>query len=213
LLTQVVHTEFVGIFVVHLHTKFHMPVCSRSLVITIRPKLNIGFIHPPCVTVYKEKLLGSNVGIGAHLQTRTAWWSPKPIFLKNYALNWLPTATRKGQKNMVQDCGQCVDNTYLIYNRTSIIRMPTVRKINYPNIFPFAMNIPFLLHILRLQFRLSILVIVTVYFAIFRNYSMQMIVEWIFHSCFIFWGFSFDYRSWLSWQYISPFSAIIPCRW
>jgi len=44
------------------------------------------------------------------------------------------------------------------------------------------MNIPFLLHILRLQFRLSIVVIVTVYFAIFRNYSMQVIVQYLIFS-------------------------------
>jgi len=32
------HMEFAGMFMIHLHTKFHMPILNYSLVIAIKPE-------------------------------------------------------------------------------------------------------------------------------------------------------------------------------
>jgi len=48
------HTEFVAMFIIYLHTKFHMLNSNASLVTIINWKLNIDFMHPPPVITKKS---------------------------------------------------------------------------------------------------------------------------------------------------------------
>jgi hypothetical protein len=45
------NTEFVGMYVLYLHTKFHMPDCSDSVVTTVKPKARVcaATILLPCI--------------------------------------------------------------------------------------------------------------------------------------------------------------------
>jgi hypothetical protein len=51
-------TVFVGMLMIHLHTKFHTPSTETSLLIVIKPKAKLGsveFARTPCFIIfYKE---------------------------------------------------------------------------------------------------------------------------------------------------------------
>jgi hypothetical protein len=54
----ILNTEFVGTFMIFIHTKFHMPISDGSLDTAVNPKAKYRFhsLHPPfsCLTFYRR---------------------------------------------------------------------------------------------------------------------------------------------------------------